>query len=235
MISYAPPPVDTEADALNGQPHLLLQHANAPRMPTGSGIVWHSWGQGAVLVLVHDWNHSWQEWQHNIEPLSRKFQVCVAQLPGSPEKHAPSWDDTQAWALALRSDLHAFFPGQSFSLLGQGWGSILAAYIAPDMEQLSSLVLLGVGGHGSAPHLAAPQPDVLAAKLQRHWQYFYKPALLIWGEGEGVPSPSRAAITLAAGHEEREWMALPNAAYPLQQTCATEVNMVLTHWLLSHS
>lgn len=212
----------------------LLQPIDATLLPTSSGILWYSWGQGAVLVLLHDWNQTWQEWLHNIEPLSRKFHVCVAQLPGTPGKHAPDSRDTQSVAKALQCDLQTLFPEQSLSLLGQGWGSVLAAYIAPEMEQLSSLVLLGVGGHGRAPHLAVSQQDVFSAKLQSHWKQFHKPVLLIWGEHDVDPSPSQAVIALAAGHEEREWMALPNAAYPLQKTCATEVNTVLTHWLLSH-
>lgn len=235
MTASALPLVCTENAHQNGAAHPLLLRANAPLPVTGSGIIWHCWGQGAVLVLLHDWNQTWHEWQHNIEPLSRKFQVCAAQIPCVPGEPFPEWNEMQAWSQALHKDLNQLFPEQPVSLLGEGWGSMLAAYIAPNLEQLSSLVLLGVGGHGRVPHLAAPQPDWLSTQLQGHWQSFFKPALLVWGEKKGVPAPCHATMTLVQGHEEREWMALPHAANPLQQTCATEINMVLAHWLMSHS
>lgn len=235
MSSYALPQICADGDVLNAHQQHLLQHASATTLPTGSGILWRSWGKGTVLVLLHDWNSNWEEWLHNIAPLTRKFQVWVAQLPHAQSQPTPQWKDTQAWAKAIQNDLRTLCPSETLSLVGHGWGSILAGYLAPDMVQLSSLVLLGVGGRGYTPHLPVPQPDLLAAMVQRHWQEFHKPTLLIWGEVQGVPSPSQVAIALATGHEEREWMALPNASCPLPQTRATEVNMVLMPWLLSHT
>lgn len=199
--------------------------AHPRTLPTGSGIVWRSWGQGAPVLLLHDWQGGWSDWRGNIAHLAASFEVHVADLPLPAD--APQ--DTLAWAEALRQDLLFICPDQRWRLVGQGWGGSVAGMLAPAMPQLCGLVLLWAGAHRGAPCCAAG----LDTHLLRHWQALQLPMLMIWGETEDRPFPVQTALALAAAHDEREWMVLPVAGHPMQQEHAGAINAVLAHWLLS--
>lgn len=200
--------------------------------PTASGIVWRTWGQGAPVVLLHDWGGCWRDWLGNVGPLAARFQVHVAELPRPSAARPPLAQDTLAWAGAIREDLLRLAPGMGCSLVGQGWGGSVAALLAPALAQLSSLVLLGAAQEGCAR--CAPPPPALVAQWLQDWEDLHAPVLMIWGQAGDAAFPVATALSLAAGREEREWMVLPIARHPMQHAHATEINAVLMPWLLSH-
>ena len=58
--------------------------------PCGDGhLVWHSWGSGRPLVLLHGGYGSWTHWIRNVLPLSRHFHVLAPDLPGLGESATP--------------------------------------------------------------------------------------------------------------------------------------------------
>ncbi|HJZ17892.1 MAG TPA: hypothetical protein VJ251_21020, partial [Stellaceae bacterium] len=59
--------------------------AEARRVETRCGnghMVWHVWGDGPALALLHGGYGSWTHWIRNVIPLSRTFTVAAPDLPG---------------------------------------------------------------------------------------------------------------------------------------------------------
>src|SRR4029077_14972180 len=58
--------------------------------PCGEGtMAWRVWGSGPPLVLLHGGYGSWMHWIRNVLPLSRRFTVIAADLPGLGESATP--------------------------------------------------------------------------------------------------------------------------------------------------
>jgi 2-hydroxy-6-oxonona-2,4-dienedioate hydrolase len=59
--------------------------AAAIRHETSCGdgaMVWHEWGSGAPVVLLHGGSGSWRHWLRNIGALAQQFRVIAADMPG---------------------------------------------------------------------------------------------------------------------------------------------------------
>jgi hypothetical protein len=65
-MSLPPLSTDLPAEALR-----VLAQATALRTPCGDGeTVWHSWGDGEPLVLLHGGSGSWTHWLRNVQALA---------------------------------------------------------------------------------------------------------------------------------------------------------------------
>ncbi|HWD58806.1 MAG TPA: alpha/beta hydrolase [Stellaceae bacterium] len=72
--------------------HVAAIAAEATRVetPCGDGsLVWHVWGSGPPLVLLHGGYGSWMHWIRNVPVLSRRFTVIAPDLPGLGESATP--------------------------------------------------------------------------------------------------------------------------------------------------
>jgi pimeloyl-ACP methyl ester carboxylesterase len=123
--------------------------------PCGEGsVVWHKWGDGPPLLLLHGSHGSWTHWIRNIDALARTRTVWVPDLPGYGESSAPPRADdgdsfAEALAIGLRQLAGAELPADAVGFsLGGVFGSHLAA-IAPELVR--RLILVGTGGLGT-PH-----------------------------------------------------------------------------------
>src|SRR5262245_40641353 len=65
-------------------------------------IVWHVWGSGPPLVLMHGGTGSWLHWVRNIEAFVQDYQVVVPDIPGSGESGDPEKPIT---AKAIAADI----------------------------------------------------------------------------------------------------------------------------------
>ena len=73
-----------------GERHTTAIDGTGKAGPGAAGdVVWHSWGRGEPLVLLHGGTGSWLHWVRNVEPLARDFTVLVPDLPGSGESASP--------------------------------------------------------------------------------------------------------------------------------------------------
>jgi pimeloyl-ACP methyl ester carboxylesterase len=142
----------------------LEQAAARVETPCGDGLmVWRSWGDGPVLVVLHGGAGSWRHWAHNIDNLSGDYRLLVPDLPGLGESAMlpePQTAETVAAILAegidriLGSDVTYDLAGFSFG--GTAAGCLAARHGA----RVRSLTLICSGGVGPS----ANQVDLLKVR-----------------------------------------------------------------------
>jgi len=62
-------------------------------------MVWHEWGEGPTVVLLHGGYGSWTHWIRNIDALAAEHRVIAADLPGLGDSAMPPEPFTP-WSLA---------------------------------------------------------------------------------------------------------------------------------------
>lgn len=118
--------------------------SNAPTM------VWHEWGSGPVLVLLHGGFGSWRHWIRNIEFLSSKFRVLAADIPGLGESASlpePTLPAEIGQIVARGIDNLA--GDEPIHIAAFSFGGVVAGQAALRLgAQLKSLTLCGASGMG---------------------------------------------------------------------------------------
>ena len=118
--------------------------------PCGDGhMVWHVWGDGPPLALLHGGYGSWTHWIRNVLPLAARFRVLVPDMPGYGDSDAPREPHTaDGLADLVASGVSALLPPPtSFDLAGFSLGGIIAGLVAARLgRRIRTLVLLGTGG-----------------------------------------------------------------------------------------
>jgi 2-hydroxy-6-oxonona-2,4-dienedioate hydrolase len=132
----------------------LIASAKQHRTPHAGGVVmWHEWGEGPPLLLLHGGFGSWLHWVRNIEALAKHFRVLAADMPGLGESDAvamegqPSAADVAKPLLAgLDQLIGADTPVRmvAFSL-----GAVIGSQVALGLgKRLMMAVLIGPSGLG---------------------------------------------------------------------------------------
>jgi pimeloyl-ACP methyl ester carboxylesterase len=120
----------------------------------GKRIRWRRFGSGAPLVLLHGGHGSWLHWMRNVEALSARHTVWVADMPGFHDSDAldpvPVGKDRLAPTInALASTLNVLIgTGNPFDLAGFSFGGLVASRLAVECGNVRRLALLGTAGHG---------------------------------------------------------------------------------------
>ncbi|HEY8611516.1 MAG TPA: alpha/beta hydrolase [Roseomonas sp.] len=130
----------------------LAATATTAETPNGPGrLVWHEWGAGRPLVLLHGGAGSWRHWARNIEPLAHHRRVLAPDLPGLGESDLPP-PGTDLWGLAaivaagIAGRLGA---GATYDLVGFSFGATIAGHVAARHGAgVESLTLLGASSLG---------------------------------------------------------------------------------------
>ncbi|MDJ0390898.1 alpha/beta fold hydrolase [Roseomonas sp. E05] len=121
--------------------------------PCGAGaMVWHLWGEGPPLVLLHGGSGSWRHWARNIAVLSRNRTVLAADLPGLGESAMPSGPPTpEEVSAVVAGGLQRLLPeGVACDLIGFSFGALIASHTAAAAPaHVRSLTLLGAGALGT--------------------------------------------------------------------------------------
>ncbi len=120
--------------------------------PCGQGVmVWHVWGHGPVLALLHGGNGSWRHWVRNIPVLERQFRVVAPDLPGLGElDQAPSPPTQDGIARIVADGLDAVIGTETpYHIAGFSFGGMISALVAAlHGARVGSLTVNGPGGLG---------------------------------------------------------------------------------------
>ena len=130
----------------------LEARATIARTPCGAGsMVWHLWGKGAALVLLHGGYGSWTHWFRNIEPLARRYRLLVPDLPGLGESDMPP----EPYSAASIAEIVAaglrmlVSPDERPDIVGFSFGGLIGGHAAVGLgATIRNLVLVGSGGLG---------------------------------------------------------------------------------------
>lgn len=118
----------------------------------GAATVWHSWGQGMPLMLLHGGSGSWTHWVRNIESLAQAgYQVIVPDIPGFGDSDvaATGGEDAPGVIAPLWSGYTTLFGASPCRIMGFSFGAMTAVLMAqshPDLAQ--HLVLVAPPGLG---------------------------------------------------------------------------------------
>ena len=99
-------------------------------IPNGE-IVWHIWGTGKPLVLLHGGTGSWLHWVRNIEALARDAMVVVPDIPGSGESGDPVRPITgKGIAETIFHGLNTIIGADThYSIAGFSMGGLIAGFL----------------------------------------------------------------------------------------------------------
>jgi len=125
----------------------LLATARRVETPCGAGVmVWHVWGEGAPLLLLHGGVGSWRHWLRVIPGFAETRQVIVPDLPGFSESDVPPSTAIEDVAAVVAAGLRAI-TAEPADLVGFSFGATVAAHLALQLgAQARSLTLVGAGG-----------------------------------------------------------------------------------------
>ena len=129
-----------------------LKSATRLETPCGEGsTVWHSWGQGAPLVLMHGGSGSWMHWLRNVEPLAAAGRrVLVPDLPGFGDSASPpNGQDADVLVEPIVRGLEALIGPVACDVVGFSFGGQVAGFMADQFPQrVCRLVIVGAPGMG---------------------------------------------------------------------------------------
>ena len=130
----------------------IAAEAERCETPCGAGnMVWHCWGSGPPLVLLHGGYGSWSHWIRNVLPLSRSFRVIAPDLPGLGESATPPEPWTAAGLAAIIvAGLDAIVPrSDELRLAGFSFGGVIGGTVAAQLgERVRSFTVVGSNGLG---------------------------------------------------------------------------------------
>lgn len=128
--------------------------------PCGDGaLVWHAWGSGRPVVLLHGGAGSWTHWARNIAALVQAgHRVLAADMPGFGDSaEPPDGHDADVLPHWLEQGLQALIGDAPVDLVGFSFGGLVAGLWAEaHPARVQRLVLVGAPALSEAP--MAPLP-----------------------------------------------------------------------------
>lgn len=135
----------------------------------GAATVWHSWGQGMPLMLLHGGSGSWTHWLRNIESLTEAgYQVIVPDIPGFGDSDvaATGGEDALGVIAPLWSGYATLFGAQPCQMMGFSFGAMVAVLMAQSNPDLAKhLLLVAPPGLG----LRSPPFPIQSWKRLQNW------------------------------------------------------------------
>ena len=130
----------------------LEGRARRAETPCGDGaLVWHIWGEGRPVVLLHGGSGSWTHWLRNIDALvASGRQVLVPDMPGFGESAlALGGMDASALPEPIEAGLQALLGDVPCEMVGFSFGGMVAGFLAQRYPgRVVRLVEVGAPGMG---------------------------------------------------------------------------------------
>ncbi|WP_226574915.1 alpha/beta fold hydrolase [Acuticoccus sediminis] len=138
--------------------------ATVLKTPCGGGeMVWHAFGDGPPLALLHGGHGSWLHWLRMIAPLAEANRILVADMPGYgasgdlPDIPNEGTAFADAMAEPIVAGLKILCGSEPVALAGFSFGGVVATRAARMLgTQCRELVIVGSMGFGFA--LSDPPP-----------------------------------------------------------------------------
>lgn len=131
----------------------------------GGTMVWHAWGHGDPVVLLHGGAGSWTHWVRNIAALEAAGRsVWIPDMPGFGDSTAITGaHDADALPAPLEAALAELLGEQACDFVAFSFGAMVGALIAVQHPtRVRRLVLVG------APALGVPPASPIELKSWRH-------------------------------------------------------------------
>lgn len=120
--------------------------------PCGDGeMVWHIYGDGPPLMLVHGGYGGWAHWIRNIPVLAQHFRLLLPDLPGHGDSAMPPEPISgHGLAAIVAAGLDRLVPSDtSIDIAGFSFGGIVSGCVAEQMGgRVRNLVICGSNGLG---------------------------------------------------------------------------------------
>jgi 2-hydroxy-6-oxonona-2,4-dienedioate hydrolase len=146
-MSFSPLSDDLPPEALR-----VLGRATPMHTPGGAGdTVWHVWGTGEPLVLLHGGSGSWTHWLRNVEALAAAGRrVIVPDLPGFGDSAPPPHGrDADAVVGPIERGMRELLGEAPCDVVGFSFGGLVAGLMAARHPgRVRRLVLAGAPGLG---------------------------------------------------------------------------------------
>jgi 2-hydroxy-6-oxonona-2,4-dienedioate hydrolase len=130
----------------------VAAEARRVETPCGDGhMIWHVWGAGPPLALLHGGYGSWTHWIRNVLPLSRTFTVAAPDLPGLGESATPPEPHTaEGLANIVVEGLELVFPVfAGLHIAGFSFGGVLGGHVAAQLgDRVRAFTIVGSNGLG---------------------------------------------------------------------------------------
>ena len=125
----------------------LARHARRHQTPCGDGhLAWHTWGEGAPVLMLHGGSGSWTHWLRNIPAIVEAGRMAVVpDLPGFGESaNPPGGGDADAVVAPLLEGLGALLGERPLDVVAFSFGSLVAALLASQHpRRVARLLLVG--------------------------------------------------------------------------------------------
>ncbi len=142
----------------------------------GRRIAWHRFGSGPALVLLHGGHGSWMHWIRNIEALSKRHTLWIADMPGYGDSDDLEQPSVRNVAEAVMRSLD-FLAGATTPIgaAGFSFGGLVATQLAVLRKNVRRLALIGTAGTGGVRRQHQPMvqwrnlpPDEETAALRQN-------------------------------------------------------------------
>lgn len=139
----------------------------------GGRVLWHIWGDGQPLILLHGGYGTWAHWVRVVQPLSRRFRLLIPDMPGFGESDEPARPHSaEGIAGGLAEGVGQLLAeSQCVQIAGFSFGGVIAGHLAAQLgDSVRTLILVAPGGlgakRGEMPDLIPRTPSMTAAEIE---------------------------------------------------------------------